>query len=92
MTQQEFNNEVMRTLGSMESSLKDIRKALFGNGQPGMTTRLTQLEGKVGNHIEDHQETGKQRFNWKTAIAASAVGALISGCFVIAIELIKHKP
>lgn len=40
MTPEEF--------GEIRSMVKDIHKAMFGNGQPGMHTEFQQMKGVIG--------------------------------------------
>ena len=80
--------EINRKLGGIESSVKDMRHALFGNGQPGMTTRLSALEH---SHAACRKEPEKEErlknkiFDWKLATAATIAVAVITGI----IELFK---
>jgi hypothetical protein len=80
--------EINHKLGGIESSVKDMRHALFGNGQPGMTSRLSALEHSHAACRREHEKEEKRKekfFNWKLTLAATVAAALITGI----IELIK---
>ena len=53
--------DINRQLGGIESSVEDMRKALFGNGQPGMTKRLADLEHSHKNHLNQHVKEETQK-------------------------------
>ena len=80
--------EINGRLGAIEANLKDIRHSLYGNGQPGMVTRLSSLEHSHNAcraaHEEEKQEK-KRFFDGKIAVLAAAAGAVPA----IAWELLK---
>ncbi|MBN2643277.1 MAG: hypothetical protein JXR78_16620 [Victivallales bacterium] len=80
--------EINHKLGGIESSMKDMRHALFGNGRPGVTSRLSALEHSHAACRREHEKEEKRKdklFDWKLATAATVAVALVTG----AVELIK---
>ncbi|MBN2640354.1 MAG: hypothetical protein JXR78_01735 [Victivallales bacterium] len=80
--------EINHKLGGIESSVKDMRHALFGNGQPGVTSRLSALEHSHAACRREHEKEEKRKdklFDGKLTVAATIAAALITGI----IELIK---
>ena len=82
-------HEIQRSLGRIESSVNDMRHALFGNGQPGMTTRLSALEHSHAACRKEHEKEERQKqkiIDWRLSLTATLAAGIITG----AIELVKH--
>ena len=54
---------------------KDLHKAVFGNGQPGLITRVTQVETKQKDCQDARAAEPANRSNW-IALAALVVCAI----------------
>lgn len=73
--------EINGRLGAIEANVKDIRHSLYGNGQPGMTTRLAALEHSHKSCRDQHEkEEEKQEKHYGTiaAVIAFIVNAIIA--------------
>ncbi|MDD5697664.1 MAG: hypothetical protein PHH77_03520 [Victivallaceae bacterium] len=75
--------DINRQLGGIESSVADMRKALFGNGQPGMTKRLTDLEHSHENHLNQHKKEETRQGKSVDRKFAGVVAAISAGIAAI---------
>ena len=84
--------EINGKLGGIESSVNDMRHALFGNGRPGITTRLSNLEHSHLTCRKEHEKEEKQKqkiFDWKLTTATTIVVIVVT--FLIDIIKIANK-
>lgn len=75
---------------------KDMKKALFGNGQPGLVSRASVLETKMDEHMNGH----RQPKSWPVVLSSiCSVGALLvaiivacanSGCTAVKTESMAY--
>jgi len=75
--------EINGRLGGIEANVKDIRHSLYGNGQPGMVTRLSRLEHQHNTCMEAHKTEKAEKeklFDKKFLIiltAATIIGPMV---------------
>ncbi len=59
---------------SMHEICKDMKKALFGNGTPGLVSRMAVQETRMSEHLEGH----RQPLRWPFIVSSiCAVAALV---------------
>jgi hypothetical protein len=97
--------EISRSIGGIESNIKDIRHCLFGNGQPGLAGRFETLMGQHVQCLEDRSKMCKTVANiekelqvkkavsnyitWSNKQKMAIAGIIVSGGGAIGVELFK---
>jgi hypothetical protein len=96
-----FEAEVMEKLGavlsgqdSMQRQISTIFHKLDGNGQPGISQRLTSLETtcrrvQEGKAVAAGVDDSRSNRNWR--MYSAIAGAIVSPFVVILVEIIRGK-
>lgn len=96
--------EMNRSLGGIESKLVDIGHCLFGNGQPGIVTRLSKIEHAHSTCFSAHEEErrqkeiavsdaksdAKQNHSFRLSAKLSFLITIISAGMTFLVELAKY--
>jgi hypothetical protein len=79
-------NQIAVSVGKIEVTVEELKKAVMGNGKPGLLDRVSCIENQHKNEADNKKESKEKKVKWFDrgwAVAMLFISQMVAWIFLI---------